>query len=136
METISTLALGVELQLSTTADGGRTTSLTCGLDAASRFRYRPNWGLPCWAIGEQAGAPVLAFSSSEVAPGQTVHDVVVPLNLENVPAWLDLVPGYLLRLYEGPRICGHGTVTWVESTIWPMPPEVQERFAERQQYDS
>ncbi|MFK0072210.1 hypothetical protein [Arthrobacter woluwensis] len=136
METTSTLALGIELHLSTTGDGGRATSVTKGLSEAHRFKYRPNWGLPGWAVGEQAGAPVLAFSRSEVVPGHTVHAVIVPLAADKVPDWFKLAPGDLLRLYEGPRICGHATVTWVEASTWPMPSEAQDRFVQRLRHDS
>jgi hypothetical protein len=123
METTSTLALGIELHLSTTGDGGRATSVTKGLSEAHRFKYRP-------------GAPVLAFSRSEVVPGHTVHAVIVPLAADKVPDWFKLAPGDLLRLYEGPRICGHATVTWVEASTWPMPSEAQDRFVQRLRHDS
>lgn len=45
--------------------------------------------------------------------------------VEQYPAWRDVQPGDVLRMYEGSRICGRGTVRWVEH----LPDAEQERFA-------
>ena len=66
MEAVSTLALGVELQLVSTEDGGRETALKGGCAPSDRFTYRPNWGLPVWGTGEQTAGPVLGFSGEAI----------------------------------------------------------------------
>jgi hypothetical protein len=128
MELLPTVAIGISLYVVPAADGGRDTPLLGGYAVETRFNYRPNWGLPGWADGEQAGAPVLGFSREDIRPGETVRAVIAPFFFEGVPAWRDIVPGDELRMYEGRRICGRGTVIWVRPSTWPMPEEDQERF--------
>lgn len=129
MDSFSTLALGIDLHLVPTSDGGRQTALKGGCDAGNRFTYRPNWGLPGWEDGEQTAAPVLSFSRSNIQPGDDVLAVIVPLFPAEVPAWRDLAVGDGLRMYEGPRICGRGAVLWVKPATWYMPKDEEERLA-------
>lgn len=130
MDPFETLAIGLELKLVPTAEGGRQTPLLGGSEASSRFTYRPNWGLPGWANGEQTAAPVLGFSRSDIRPGDAVRAVAVPLFPAEMPAWRAVAVGDTLRMYEGSRICGRGLITWLAPTTWPMPVEEQERFAQ------
>ncbi|WP_157537087.1 hypothetical protein [Nocardioides sp. Root190] len=129
MEPLSTLAIGIDLDFVSTAEGGRTTPLLGGADPENRFTYRPNWGLPGWPDGDQTGAPVLGFAKADVEPGESTRAVIVPMFFEQVPAWLDVQPGDVLRMYEGSRICGRATVRWIEQATWRMPEAEQERFA-------
>jgi hypothetical protein len=128
MELLPTVAIGINLHVVPTAEGGRDIPLLGGSEVKTRFSYRPNWGLPSWADGEQAGAPVLGFSRQNIQPGETVRAVIAPFFFEEVPAWRDVAPGNELRMYEGLRICGRGTVIWVRPSTWPMAEEDQERF--------
>jgi hypothetical protein len=129
MEVLPTVAIGINLYFVPTADGGRQGPLPGGFAAETRFRYRPNWGLPGWADGEQAGALVLGFSQEDIHPGDTVRAVIAPFFFEGVPAWRDIQPGDELRMYEGLHICGRGAVLWVKPSSWPMPEEDQDRFS-------
>lgn len=62
---------------------------------------------------EQSGAPVLAFSRDVVLPEESVHAVIVTLFPEMVvQSDRELTPGASLPMYEGARVCGHGTVIW------------------------
>jgi len=128
MELFPTVAIGINLRVVPTAEGGRDTPLFGGSAVKTRFSYRPNWGLPGWADGKQAGAPVLGFSRQNIQPGDTVLAVIAPFFFEGVPPWRDVAPGDELRMYEGSRICGHATVMWVRPSTWPMAEEDQERF--------
>jgi hypothetical protein len=128
MEVIATVAVGIDLAFVPTADGGRQNPLLGGSTVETRFTYRPNWGLPGWVDGEQTAAPVLGFSQEDIQPGESVHAVIAPLVVERVPAWKALRPGDELRMYEGLRICGRGTVIWVKPSNWPMPEVDQVRF--------
>ena len=123
MEPLPTVALGISLYVVRTAEGGRNTPLLGGFAVKDRFRYRPNWGLPGWADGGQTGAPVLGFSRQDIQLGETVRAVIVPVFFEGVPAWRGVAPGDELRMYEGPRVCGRGTVVWVKPSTWPMQEE-------------
>jgi hypothetical protein len=128
MEPISTLAIGIDLHLVPTAEGGRRTALLGGCDPGSRFTYRPNWGLPGWVDGEQTGAPVLGFSRSDIQPGDHARAVIVPIFPTEVPAWHDIAVSDVLGMYEGSRICGRGTVLWVKPTTWRMPEDEEVRL--------
>lgn len=129
MDPFETLAIGLELRLVPTAEGGRQTPLLGGSAPENRFTYRPNWGLPGWADGEQTAAPVLGFSRSDIHPGDTVRAVAVPLFPAEVPAWRTVAVGDTLRMYEGSRICGYGVVAWVAPATWHMPIDEQEEFS-------
>lgn len=129
MEAVSTLAIGVNLHLVPTAEGGRQTPLLGGCAPENRFRYRPNWGLPGWADGEQTAGLVFGFSRVNIQPGEDARAVLVALFPEQVPAWRDVQPGDQLRMYEGSRTCGRGVVCWVEPATWAMPDEEQQHFA-------
>jgi hypothetical protein len=128
VDPVPVLALGVDLSLVGTADGGRVTPLRGGYDPECRFTYRPNWGLPGWPDGEQTAGPVLGFSRTNVHPGEKVRAIVVPLFVEHYPEWRDVAPGDVLRMYEGSRVCGLGHVRWVEAATWYMPDDEQERL--------
>ncbi len=70
----SWLAIGLDLTLLPTTEGGRS--------AAIRFEtplgYRPNWGLPGMTGTDQTGAPVLCSSASPLAPGDSARAVIIP----------------------------------------------------------
>ncbi|WP_370618399.1 hypothetical protein [Mumia sp. Pv 4-285] len=119
MEPIQTLAYGVELHLVSTEDGGRSSGLLGGTAPENRFTYRPNWGLPDWADGEQTAGPVFGFSRSDILPGDDTRAVLVALFIENVQAWHDVRAGDELRMYEGSRICGRAIVEWIAAATWP-----------------
>lgn len=123
-----TFAFGVLLRLTSSDAGGRQTSLPGGDGPEVRFRYRPNWGLPGMTPPDQTGAPVLAFSRSDVAPGDEVRVVIVPPFPEMVPLWAEVQPGTELPMYEGVRVCGVGRVLWRTTTEWPLPEADEERF--------
>ncbi|MEV7962517.1 hypothetical protein [Oerskovia paurometabola] len=128
MDPVSTVALGIELHLVPTAEGGRRSPLLGGSEPGVRFTYRPNWGLPGWPDGDQTAAPVLGFSRVDIRPGDNVRAVIVPLFPVEVPTWRGVVAGDELKMYEGSRICGRGYVVWVEEATWPMPEDEAERF--------
>ncbi|MGO4249452.1 hypothetical protein AB4Y87_19740 [Paenarthrobacter sp. RAF54_2] len=127
MDPTTTWALGIDLLL--LREGGRQSPLLGGHAVENRFKYRPNWGLPGWPVGEQTAAPVLGFSKENIQLGESARAVIVPLFLDSVPAWAEVRPGDELRMYEGPRICGMGTVLWIERATWPTPADDQERLA-------
>lgn len=127
MDPITTWALGIDLLL--LREGGRQNPLLGGSTPERRFTYRPNWGLPGWPPGEQTAAPVLGFSRENIQLGESARAVIVPLFLDSVPAWAEVRSGDELRMYEGPRVCGVGTVLWIEQGIWPVPADDQERLA-------
>lgn len=128
MDPVSTLAIGIELRLVPTAEGDRQTPLLGGCEPENRFTYRPNWGLPGWSDGEQTAGPVLGFSSTDIHPGDAARAVVVPLFAEQVPKWREISAGDTLRMYEGSRVCGHGSVVWVTPATWRMPEDEEDRF--------
>lgn len=93
------------------------------------FTYRPNWGLPSMTPPDQTGAPVFALSRDEVLPGEQVHAVIVTPFPGMVARWhLEAQPGVILPLYEGARICGHGSVLWSTPITRPLTAEVANRF--------
>jgi len=55
---------------------------------------------------EQVGAEVVCASKVSIAPGDRVRAVIVPLFLETLPLWRELLPGDELRMFEGHRILG------------------------------
>lgn len=130
MDPAAVLANGVDLALVSTHDGGRRAPLPGGFASGSRFTYRPNWGLPGWPGGEQTAGPVLGFSRSDIAPGEHTRAILVAVFVERVPAWHEVTPDDVLRMYEGPRVCGLGRVRWVEPATWQMPEEEQARLIE------
>jgi hypothetical protein len=68
------LAIGLDLTLVPTAQGGRRTPVLF----AEPLRYRPNWGLPGMTGTDQTGAPVLCSSASPLAPGDSARAVIIP----------------------------------------------------------
>jgi hypothetical protein len=44
MEPVSTVAIGIDLDLVPWNEGGRQTALLGGYTKEDRFTYRPNWG--------------------------------------------------------------------------------------------
>jgi hypothetical protein len=129
MEPVNVLALGIDLDLVPTQDGGRATLLPGGHARDSRFTYRPNWGLPGWPAAKQTAGPVLGFSRTDLRPGHSARAIVVALFLQHTAQWRDVGPDDVLRMYEGSRLCGHGRVAWVEPATWPLPDDEQDRLA-------
>lgn len=105
------------------------TPLLGGCELRRRFTYRPDWGLPGWVDGDQTGAPVLGFSRSDIQPGGDVRAIIVPPFPGAIPSWQDVAAGDELRMYEGPRICGHAIVAWTEPATWPMPEDDGDHLA-------
>jgi hypothetical protein len=78
---------------------------------------------------EQTGAPVLGFSTPTVAPGGTAYAVIATPYPDVVEQWRrEAVPGVVLPMYEGNRVCGHGTVLWRTDVNLPLSPEQETRF--------
>ncbi len=121
------IAFGIDLHLTPTAEGGRSTPLLN--DADRTWVYRPNWGLPSMIPPDQSGAPVLAFSRDRVGPGESAHAVIVTLFPAMVDQWnLEVEPGVVLPMYEGARVCGHGTVLWREHVTLPLNEADEHRY--------
>ena len=118
------LAIGLDLRLLTTGEGGRRTPVRLDIP----FQYRPNWGLVGMPDREQVGAPVFCASSVEVTPGSSARAVIIPLFEGSLPQWRSVRVGDELRMYEGSRICGLGAVQWVEPARLPLPPDDDARF--------
>ncbi len=118
------LAVGLDLTLVPTGEGGRSTPLRVD----TPLRYRPNWGLPGMTGTDQTGAPVLCSSASLLAPGEGARAVIIPLSDAHLVNWRLLDPGDTLRMFEGARICGHATVRWTENTSRPVPVSDEARF--------
>lgn len=129
METSQSLALGIRLALTPTSKGGRTQPL---LDQPEQyFSYRPNWGLPSMDVskGEQTGAFVYRFSSPMVRPGESARAVIVPPYPRMISQWrAEARTGVVLPMYEGARICGYGTIAWVEDVQQPLTDTDKMRF--------
>jgi hypothetical protein len=114
------LALGLDLRLTATAEGGRRTPIPF----SEQFHYRSNWALPGMTGGQQtAGA-----STSELPPGGDARIVVIPLFDTELPLWRQVRDGDELQLLEGKRLRGHATVLWTAVTHRPVPADDQERF--------
>ncbi len=78
---------------------------------------------------DQSGAPVFAFSREQVLPGDSVHAVIATLVPEMVAQWdLEVEPGVVLPMYEGARVCGHGTVIWRTHITFPLQEREEQRF--------
>ncbi len=78
---------------------------------------------------DQSGAPVLAFSRDRVLPGERVHAVIVTLFPQTVDQWnVEVEPGVVLPMYEGARVCGHGTVIWRTNVTLPLVEHEERRF--------
>jgi|GEM_PF-7088372 len=129
METWQGIALGIRLELTTPAEGGRTRPL---VDSPEQpFSYRPNWGLPTMKAGPcgQAGALVYRFSSPLVSPGESAHAVIVPPFPQMISQWrAEAKTGAVLPMYEGTRICGYGTILWVKDVQLPLTEADTRRF--------
>lgn len=124
----SALAVGVELTMLTTAEGGRHNPI--GGDEYPPCGYRPNWGLPGMTPPEQTGAPVQCFGHFPVMLGDTLRAVLIPMFPEEVPGWHDLRGGEELPMYEGARVCGRATVVWIRAVTLPLPESDATRLAE------
>lgn len=118
------LAIGLDLTLVPTAEGGRQTPVLL----TDPLRYRPNWGLPGMTGTDQTGAPVLCSSAGTLAPGDSARAVIIPLTSAHMTEWRLLAEGDQLRMFEGPRVCGHAVVRWTENTSCPVPGTDEERF--------
>jgi hypothetical protein len=119
------LAIGLDLTLVPTAEGGRKTPVLF----TEPLRYRPNWGLPGMTGTDQTGAPVLCSSTGTLAPGDSARAVIIPLTDWHMTEWRLLNEGDTLRMFEGPRICGHAVVRWSENTSRPIPGTDKNRFS-------
>jgi hypothetical protein len=117
------LALGLDLRLTSTADGGRRRPL--GVDGYRRFEYRADWHLPAMEPDTQAGAPVVCFGRTPIGPGERTRAVIVPLLVD---VWRQVQPGDELQMCEGRRVCGHATVVWVAPTTLPLSDVDEQRF--------
>jgi hypothetical protein len=118
------LAVGVDLRLIPTAEGGRRTPVL--LDEP--LRYRPNWGLAGMTGLDQVGGPVLCSSAAQVAPGESARVVIIPLAEQSLPLWRQVHDGDELRMFEGPRVCGLARVQWTEKTRRPVPEADHARY--------
>jgi hypothetical protein len=118
------LAIGLDLTLVPTAEGGRSAPVRFD----TPLGYRPNWGLPGMTGTGQTGAPVLCCSATVLTPGGNARAVIIPLADAHLVEWRLLGQGDKLRMFQGPRVCGHATVRWAENTHRPVPPSDQARF--------
>ncbi|MCO8125850.1 hypothetical protein NHL50_01345 [Acidimicrobiia bacterium EGI L10123] len=104
-ETIDGFALGIELEVVKTEDGGRVNPI--GGDDYPPMAYRPNWGLPGMTPPEQTGGPVLCFGHYPVSPGDRVRAVVVSMFPDRVPSWSDVRVGDVLPMYDCGGVADH-----------------------------
>jgi len=118
------LAIGLNLTLVPTAEGGRQTPVLL----TEPLLYRPNWGLPGMSGTGQSGAPVLCSSAGMLGPGDSARAVIVPLTDAHMTEWRLLNEGDRLRMFEGPRVCGHAVVCWSDNTSLPIPSSDKDRF--------
>ncbi len=96
---VPTVILGIKLTLRATEAGGRTKSLD-----PAWSQYRPNWGFAGMDHPHgQAGAPVLCWRDSPIAPGDTTFAAIAPMYPEY---WAEVAVGDVLYLCEGVRLCG------------------------------
>lgn len=122
------LALGVSLRFLTSDEGGRSKALGIADTDYVKYAYRPNWGLPDMTGTDQVGAPVLWLQHFPVNLGDTVRAVIVPLAPGSLHLWERVHPGDVLRMFEGPRVCGQAVVEWVRRTVRPVPDADTDRF--------
>ena len=125
-ESKSWFAVGIDLHLAATEDGGRSKPL--GAAGYKPYEYRPNWRVPGMAPPNQIGAPVLHFGATPLYPGDRTRAVIVPFAATSLDLWRALNPGDELVLLEGPRICGQAHVAWITATTWPVLPHASESF--------
>jgi Bacterial PH domain len=119
------LAIGLDLTAVPTAEGSRQTPLL----ATEPLRYRANWGLPGMTGAARTGAPLLCSSAWTLAPGDSARAVIIPLTDAHMGEWHLLGQGDRLRLFEGPRVCGHAVVRWSEGTSLPVSSTDTDRFS-------
>jgi hypothetical protein len=100
------------------------------MNPGDRLRgHRPRWGLASRRPGVRPAVPVLAFSRSASLSAELDYAVIVPIHPEGGPRRdYEVLPGVVLPLYEGSRVCGHGTVLWRAETKLPLPDHDQRRF--------
>jgi hypothetical protein len=122
------LVIGITLRFLTTEEGGRSMPLGMPSGEYTKFQYRPNWGLPGMVGTDQVGAPVLWFGHFPVALGDTVRAVILPFAPGSLRLFRAVRPGDELRMFEGSRVCGRGTVEWVRGTHRPVQDSDQDRF--------
>lgn len=113
------LALGLRLRLTTPDEGGRRTPIGVSGEPVGQFQYRPDWALP-HAPERLTAAPVVGFSRTPVEPGATVRAVIVSLWPQSLSIWQKVVLGDILRMHEGARVCGLGTVLCVRPVSLPL----------------
>ena len=92
------LAIGLDLTLVPTAEGGRSAPVRFD----TPLGYRPNWGLPGMTGTGQTGAPVLCCSATVLTPGDNARAVIIPLADAHLVEWRLLGQGDKLRMFEGP----------------------------------
>jgi Bacterial PH domain len=119
------LAIGLDLTAVPAAEGSRQTPLL----VTESLRYRANWGLPGMTGTDQPGAPLLCSSAATLAPGDSARAVIIPLTDAHMGEWRLLGQGDRLRLFEGPRVCGHAVVRWSEGTSLPVSSTDTDRFS-------
>jgi hypothetical protein len=119
------LAIGLDLTVVPAAEGSRQTPL----QVTEQLRYRANWGLPGMTGTGQTGAPLLCSSAGTIAPGNSARAVIIPLTDAHLSEWRLVGQGDRLRLFDGPRVCGHAVVRWSESTSLPVPSTDTDRFS-------
>jgi hypothetical protein len=113
VDDLTGFAVGLELTLVPTSEGGRRSAVISGPGKS----YRPNWGLPTMVPPDQTGAPVFAMSPAQLSPGERARAVILPPFPEIIPRWRrEVVPDVVLPMYEGMRVVGHGRVLWVAET--------------------
>ncbi|QCX26952.1 hypothetical protein [Nocardioides jishulii] len=119
MEAVSTVAIGIDLDLMPSNEGGRQTPLLGGYAAKDRFTYRPNWGLPGWSDGDQTAGPVLGFSRTNVLPGEHVRAILLPLFIDHAPEWLDIVNWTKADHTQSfhPNETGHAHYAWAFNSL-------------------
>jgi hypothetical protein len=113
-------AVGITLNLLTTAEGGRRKPMGAPEVTTSAFNTGPNWGLPGMKNAEQVGALVLCLGHFPVELGDTTRAVILPFAPRSLDEWRRIEPGVELRMFEGARICGRATVEWITETCLPL----------------
>ena len=120
------IALGVDLRLTTTDEGGRSKPL--GIGPYDRYQYRPDWHLPELPDKKLTGAPVLCFGNFPLALGDSTRAVIVPLYEGSLRLWHRVRPGHILKMHEAPRVCGIASVAWLAKTQHRIPENDETAF--------
>ena len=110
------IAIGIDLYLRTTSEGGRAGWLAGGASG-----YRPDWRLQEMAEREVAGIAALHLPRGQVELGDSVRAVILSISPRSFLRWLGVREGDELSMMEGARVCGDATVLWIArgSGAWP-----------------